>query len=1147
MNKTAIKNYTIWARRELIKAVSQKAMQYGIEEGRIQDASSGTINGKLLTETEKLQREALISKINHIDDKKTAYQQVMEEVAYTWFNRFTALRFMEVNDVLPSHIRVFTDNDNNFKPQILTEAINVDFSGINKQKIFALKDANDDEGLYKYLLIAQCNVLNEVLPGMFQKIEDYTELLFPDFILRGESVIAKMISDIPEEDFKDAVQIIGWMYQYYNSEPKDQVFADLKKNIKISKEKIPAATQLFTPDWIVRYMVENSLGRLWTEGHPDQSPKANWKYYLEEAEQTAEVKAELDKIKAEYAKITPEKIKCIDPCMGSGHILCYMFDVLMQIYQQYGYSDRDAVASIVQNNIYGLDIDERAAQLAYFAVTMKACQYDKRFLTRGLVPNVYEVKDSLNIDSGTIDYFANGDKELLHDIRIIVEELKLAKEYGSLTEVQPVNYDRLNARIEEIRKDSDLNRDATITQLLPLINEAKVLGQKYDVVVTNPPYMGSGGMNETLSDYVKDKYPDSKSDMFAIFIEKCCHYAKITGLIGMITQHSWMFIGSYEKLRNVLQNKALINMAHLGSRAFDEIGGEVVQTTSFVQLNKNISNYRGVYIKLLDYAGEKPKEEAFLRKSDLFVTNQGKFKKIPGSPIAYWVSDIVFDIFASSPITKYSHPAKGMMPGSGFLRMLWEVDAQNIATNVMSHSDSKKNQLKWYFYFKGGTFRRWYGNLEYVVDYQKDGANGSNNGDRNPTMYFKNNINWSKISTDRFSARSGQIGCLYDDAACQCEVFNSKDYNYILAFLNSNSAQNLLNIVSPTLNYSSGDICKLPLSMNENYRQTIDNFVTQNISLSKSDWDSFETSWDFKKHPLIQQISSIKTAFENWQTESENRFNQLKANEEELNRIFIEIYGLQDELSPEVDDKDVTVRKADLARDAKSFISYAVGCMFGRYSLDKEGLVYAGGDFDSSNYTTFAADKDAIIPICDDDSFEDDIVNRFVEFVSVVYGKETLEENLRFIADALGGNGPSRDVIRKYFITDFYKDHLKTYQKRPIYWLFDSGKNNGFKCLIYMHRYAKDTIARIRTDYVHTQQGAYAERIKELTGKVNGASGSDKIKLTKLLQETTGKAEELHKYEEKIHHLADQMIEIDLDDGVKKNYEIFQDVLAPLK
>lgn len=1153
MNKTAIKNFAVWARRELIEKVAQRALLYGIEEKKIEDADSDTINGKLLTPAEKKQRIALINKI-----EADGFNQIIEEVAYTWFNRFIALRFMEVNDYLPSHIRVFSNDSNEFKPQILSEAINIEFEGLDKNKVFAYKNANDDEGLYKYLIIAQCNALNSVLPGLFQKIEDYSELLFPDFILRDDSVLFHLVNDIDAADFEDAVQIIGWLYQYYNTEPKDQVFADLKKNIKLSKDRIPAATQLFTPDWIVRYMVENSLGRLWNEGHATQSPKAEWKYYMEEAEQTDDVKAQLAKIRSERTKITPEQIKCIDPCMGSGHILCYMFDVLMQIYQQYGYSDRDAVASIVQNNIYGLDIDERAAQLAYFAVMMKACQYDKRFLTRNIQPKVYEIHETWNIDKSTVAYFVNGDATLEKSVETLVEEFKFAKDYGSTITVSVSNFEALYNRIEQVKMENSLYAANAIETLLPVINAAFLLSQKYDAVITNPPYMSNSGMNNTLNSFIRKKFPDSKGDMSTVFMEKTLAITKNYGFMAMINIPVWMFINSYEKLRiKLLKNNTLINMVHNGRGIFGSDFGSV----AFVFANGYINDYKGTYSKLFFKQGSvdsvEQKEKWFLSKVNRYTSSQENFYKIPGFPIAYWITPNFLEDFQRPKMEEYSTVTNGMFTCNNnlFLRFWYEVSNIDIYFNCYSKESSLSDNRKWYPYNKGGEFRRWYGNQELIINFRHFGeevgkyrtANGQSGAFPGQKFYFQESLSWSFVSSAKFGIRYYPKGFVFDIAGSSIFVNEAYNRNYFLGLLASEVIFESLNIMNPTINFQAGDIRSLPVIISDKYKTHIINKVQQNISLSKSDWDSFETSWDFVKHPLIQKVSTIKTAFENWQTECDTRFNQLKENEEELNRIFIEIYGLQDELTPEVEDKDVTVRKADLTRDIKSFISYAVGCMLGRYSLDKEGLVYAGGEFDSSNYKSFAADKDAIIPICDDDGFADDIVSRFEDFVTIIYGKETLEENLRFIADALGGNGTSREVIRNYFINGFYKDHIQVYQKRPIYWLFDSGKNNGFKCLVYMHRYKKDTIARIRTDYVHERQGVYNSRLEELNRKINESSGAEKIKYTKLLQDIKSKADELHKYEEKIHHLADQMIEINLDDGVKHNYEIFKDVLAALK
>ena len=1156
MDKNAIKKFAVWARTELIARVSLKGVEYGITEDNIEDANADSVGGKVLTADEKKQRQALIAEIN---DK--GYKQVMEEVAYTWFNRFSALRFMEVNGYIPSHVRVFTDEENNFKPQIITEAIHLDLDGLDMEKVYELKDAEKTEELYKYLLIVQCNALNKILSGMFQKIADYTELLLPDNLLREGSVIQQMIELIPEDDWKDAVQIIGWLYQYYNSEKKDDVFAALKKNVKITKENIPAATQLFTPDWIVRYMVENSLGRLWLEGHPDvkeqllpteeeQSAYAagnrdpedtKWHYYLEEAEQEPEVQAQLAEIRKEYAALTPDQLKVIDPCSGSGHILAYMFDVLMKIYESYGYTTREAVASIVENNIYGLDIDDRATQLAYFAIMMKARQYDRRFFSRGIQPHVYAIVESNHVDKFAVDYFCNGDAKLTTAMDTIIKELHDAKEYGSILTVTPQDWSTLYDRFAEITEDINMSRETALRELLPLVQVAEALAQKYDVVVTNPPYMGSSGMSIKLSDYVKSDYPDSKSDLFAVFIERCGQMTKKNGCQAMITQHAWMFLASYENIRKKISKKAIINMAHLGARAFEEIGGEIVQTTSFVIGNTFLNNYLGTYCRLVDPTTQTGKEELFIKGKERYISNQLRFQKIPGEPIAYWISEQFANCYDNELLEKVAFSDGQILTGNNdkYLKLLWEVNAHDIEAR------------KWALHAKGGEFRRWYGNIDTVVKfdpitiqhYKRDKIARFPKDE----ILFRRGITWTLVSMNPlFGVRELGKNLTFNKAAATILFNDETIIDYVLGFLNSKVSQALLRIINPTMNNNIKDILNMPFIKDMNFYPQVKSLVQYNISISKQDWDAFETSWDFQKHPLLRKVSTIAEAFDQWQTECNDRFNQLKANEEKLNRIFIDIYGLQDELTPEVEDKDVTVRKADLGRDIRSFISYAVGCMFGRHSLDADGLVYAGGEWDNSKYSSFAADKDNIIPICDDEYFEDDIVGLFVEFVKTVYGVDTLDENLKFIADALGGKGQPKDVIRNYFLNDFYKDHCKIYQKRPIYWLFDSGKKNGFKALIYMHRYQPDTIARIRTDYVHEQQARYRTAIADLEQRMVNASTGERVKLNKKLNTLQAQDTEIRIYEEKIHHLADQMISIDLDDGVKKNYAIFDTVLKKL-
>lgn len=1176
MNKNQIQKFAVNARRELISRVKQRAYLYGVHEDTV-EPESASMNGRLLTPAELLERRTLVQQV-----KEKGFEQVVEEVAYTWFNRFCALRYMEVNNYLP--VRVFTDEEGAFHPQIMTEAVNLDMSTVDIEKVYEMVNADQKEDLFKYLLICQCNELNKVLPGMFQTIDDYTELLFPDNLLRQGSVIEQMVSMIDEDDWKDTIQIVGWLYQYYNSEPKDKVFADLKKNIKISKNNIPAATQLFTPDWIVRYMVENSLGRLWLEGHPSAELRSKWAYYLDEAEQTPEVQAQLGQIRADYRKLEPKDIKVIDPCMGSGHILAYMFDILMQIYLEYGYTEREAVRSILENNLYGLDIDDRAGQLAYFTVMMKARQYDRRFFTRGIQPHVYAIVESNHVDKYTLEYFCNDDAKLKKAMDAIIEELHDAKEYGSILTVTQQDWAALYHRFDEIAEDIDMSRDAALRQLLPLVQVAEALAQKYDAVVTNPPYMGSSGMGGKLSDYVKKNYPDSKSDLFACFIEHWNRMVTQYGYNCMVTMQSWMFLSSFEKMRvKLLQTKTITNLMHMENMVM----GIAFGTAVTVFQNNHVSDYKGTYnqIKLQDIENGIPKMFPIPQNRFAQISTDN-FSKIPGSPVAYWVSKAVLGCYKNKSIYDFANPCKGIDTGDNdvFLRLWHEVSGIKcfLPKGIPCCADDFL-RLKWFPYNKGGNYRRWYGNNEYVLNWEENGNKlrqfkGSNL--RNKDRYFEKGITWSTVTSGKSSFRFFTYGFLFDNGG-SC-LFADKHLLYIQGFLNSSVSQALLSI-QPTLNNQPGTIGSIPLLISPN-ENMVEDLVGQNIGLCKDDWDSFETSWDFQRHPLLNygisickglgngpnfptsniksdrsktsnklfeenapKAYTIDSAFRLWSESCDDRFAKLKANEEELNRIFIDIYGLQDELIPEVEDKDVTVRKAALGRDIRSLISYAVGCMFGRYSLDEPGLIYAGGEWDASKYKTFPADRDNIIPICDDAYFEDDMANRFEKWVETVFGAATLEENLQFIADALGGRGDAREVIRNYFINDFYADHLKVYQKRPIYWLFDSGKKNGFKALIYMHRYDQDTLARLRTDYVHEQQERYRTVISQTERSLVTAEGSTRVKLNKKLAKVKAQLDEASVFEEKVAHLADQRIAIDLDDGVKHNYALFPEILAKIK
>ena len=871
MNKNAIKKFATEARRELISRVSQRALKYGISDKEVGNPNDDSVGGHLLSSTEKKQRAALIAQI-----KEKGYEQVMEEVAYTWFNRFSALRFMEVNGYLPSHVRVFTDEENNFKPQIISEAIHLELDGLDMEKVYAYKEANDNDELYKYLLITQCNALNSVLPGMFQKIADYTELLFPDNLLREGSVIQQMIELIPEDDWKDAVQIIGWLYQYYNSEKKDDVFAALKKNVKITKENIPAATQLFTPDWIVRYMVENSLGRLWLEGHPDvkeqlipteeeQSAYAagnrdpedtKWHYYLEEAEQEPEVQAQLAEIRKEYAALTPDQLKVIDPCSGSGHILAYMFDVLMKIYESYGYTTREAVASIVENNLYGLDIDDRAAQLAYFAVMMKARQYDRRFFSRDIQPHVYAIAESNHVDSFALEYFCNGDAKLKKAMDTIISELHDAKEYGSILTATPQDWSALYDRFAEITEDINMSRETALRELLPLVQVAEALTQKYDAVVTNPPYMGSSGMSAKLTDFVKKNYSDSKSDLFAVFIEKCGQMAKRNGYQAMITQHAWMFLSSFEKLRTKLLSVDIVNMAHLGARAFEEIGGEVVQTTSFVIRKSHIVDYKGKYCRLIEPTSQQGKEDMFLSCENRYTADQSNFLKIPGSPVAYWVSEALIRSFIEKKIDMYGSTNNGFTTGDNerFLRVWSEVQYNKICFDAISRNYAQESQKRWFPYNKGGAFRKWYGNNEYILNWFDDGADVKAYGHlvpRSLKYQFMKSISWSKISSSVASFKVKDTGTMFDVAGLSLFPADNKNFYYLLALCNSSYAQKCLDFLSPTLNYETGHIASIPVIIDAIQHNVVDSLTIKCVQLSKTDWDSYETSWDFKRSPLV--------------------------------------------------------------------------------------------------------------------------------------------------------------------------------------------------------------------------------------------------------------------------------------------------------
>lgn len=1225
MDKTSIKNFAIWARNKLIADIGYKASLMGITEDGISEALSqstistefydiGTDKPFAISANQIKQRKRLVEVIRkkEVDtDYKTAYKYIIEEVAYTWFNRLIAIRFMEVNDYLPSRMRVLSSVSGKHEPDIVTNPFEaeLELGDDDKEKINTYKSDNNIDELFNLLFIKQCNALNTILPALFEKTDDYTELLLNLSVIDRDGVVYKLVTDIAEEDFNiekgGQVEIIGWLYQYYNSEPKAAAFA---KKGKISKEEIPAVTQLFTPDWIVRYMVENSLGRLWVEGHGNEEIKANWKYYLDEATQEVWVERQLTEIRKEYAKLSPENIKIIDPCVGSGHILVYAFDVLIQIYESAGYSTRDAAKYILEHNIYGLDIDDRAFQLAYFAIMMKARQYNRRILNGEYKPNIYSIKESNGINREHLNYLGSGCSEdernkALEQIVILLDTFKDAKEYGSILNVEEFDAELLEKFISQSEPDGQISMhtvgiEETIQELRQIIAVGKVLSEKYHTVVTNPPYAGTSNLSPKLNAYIKENYPDSKSDLFAVFIERCSEMTGENGYQAMITQHSWMFLSSFENLRKKMMQSEIINMAHLGARAFEEIGGEVVQVTAFVRCIEHIKGYRGTYCRLIEPTSQQGKEKMFLDGENRYITVQDKFKKIPGEPVTYWISKKVFDVFGSKDMSYIGSAKVGIGTGNTelFLKLWFEISFGRISFNKSSEDI---NKVIFVPINKGGNFRKWYGNFEYIINWENGGKNvreyRDENGKkasypRNIESQLKESLTWSDISTSIFSLRYSPEGFFFSDVGNSLFVNDRELIMYILGYCNSIVFNNLTSIINQTIHFKPGNMMHMPLIISETYRSRIDLLSRKNIDLSKSDWDSYETSWDFVTHPLIKPVLTennanrsqtlIADCYNAWVDECEARFNNLKANEEALNRIFIDIYGLQDELAADVADKDITVHrifdtKEDILESMKgsnyvrtkrdevvSLLSYAVGCMFGRYSLDVEGLAYAGGEWDDSEYISFKPDSDNIIPITDEEYLDDDIVTRLCTWLKVVYGESTIEANLDFIADALGGKGnTSREIIRNYFLNDFFKDHCSTYSvtgsgKRPIYWLFDAGKQNGFKALIYLHRYNADTIRNLRIDYLHLLQRIYESESKRMQSTIDSANSPREVALASKRKEKLQKQlKECHEYDEKIAHLALSRIELDLDDGVKVNYRKIQtdrdgkfyDVLADSK
>ena len=1192
MNKSSLKIFAIEARNELMEKMRTRLDILGITKKGIEKAKvvgrEIEINGSLYP---KESYNSLVRKY-----KQVGYEELIEESAYTWFNRLTALAFMEANGYIEEKM-IFNNGVKN-EPAIIDNYYEFEFFknlDVDLQKeLHNLRDENTPnsiEKLYSILMEEKCEDLSNIMPFMFKKKGTYSDILFPTGLLLENSLLVRIREEIGKEA---PIELIGWLYQFYNSEKKDEIFA---KKERISKENVPAVTQLFTPDWIVKYMVENSLGKLALESTGiNENLKNNWKYYIE---------SELDK---NSEKIKIENVKILDPAMGSGHILVYAFDLLFEMYENLGWSTKDSVLSILKNNLYGLEIDERAGQLASFALMMKAREKFTRLFSvlkreEAFKLNTLIIEESNNLSEKIKNKIKDNN---LNNLSKIIEDFEDAKEYGSILKLETIDRETLEKEFNLLKEsldneqgtlifnedELDINIEEDLELIESLIRQHITLVNQYETVVTNPPYMGGKGFSPKLKTYVEKNYKDTKSDLFAVFIERCNEFTKKNCYTSMITMQSWMFLSSFENLRkNIIEKTEIKSLNHLGTRAFSEIGGEVVSTVAWVIQKKNPKN-DGTYLRLVDYNNADLKEEEFFNKANYFQAKQKDFEKIPGSPIAYWVSDKVREIFENKLIGDLFPVKKGADTGNNdlFLKMWHEVNIKKSGLTLSIEKDKKEFDGKWVPYNKGGEFRKWYGNLEYFINWENDGYELKNSKAnlRSPQLYFRDGITWNALSSSKTSARIS-ANSIFDSAGSS--MFPQKEeIGYYLAFMNSKIVDYLLKILNPTLNYGAGTISNLPDTNIKKYKEIINDRSHENIDISKEEWDSRETSWDFEKLSLVDG-KDLRTAFENYCSHWRDNFVQLHKNEEELNRLFIEIYELQDEMDEKVSFDDITILKKEAkiveidnskAREfssesekylydrgvslefnkdelVKQFLSYAIGCIMGRYSTNKPGLIMANsddvlelssnkflvkdanGDIRQEVKTEFLPDEFGILPITAEKDFSNDIVERVKEFVKFVYGEESLKDNLNFIAEALGNkdNRNPEEILRTYFITAFYKDHLQRYQNRPIYWLMNSGKKNAFSCLFYMHRYEPLTVARVRADYLIHYQEMLENKRKFIERQLydEDISAKEKKNVEKELKDLDILLKELREYANEVKHIAEQKITLDLDDGVNVNYE----------
>ncbi|GEM49169.1 BREX-1 system adenine-specific DNA-methyltransferase PglX [Deinococcus cellulosilyticus] len=1174
MNRTKIKNFATLARKELHEQTEARLQGFGITRKGIETAKDITgglvIGGKTvnLSSQEKAQYQDLIKHV-----AQHGFEATVTEIAYTWFNRLSALRYMEVNGLMD---HVLSSSTSGAYPDLLEHADTLiaggEFDGISVQDLEewrGLNLPNTEEFIYRRLLGARIRQLAKGLPSIFDSGEKpHLELFMPPNLLHTDSLLRKLVSDIPEEDWRD-IEVIGWLYQFYISDKKDQVIG---AKSKVKAEDIPAATQLFTPHWIVRYMVENSLGRLWLEHHPESQLRTVMPYFLENPEQPLDVRNEV---------LTPQELKVLDPACGSGHILVYAFDLLFEIYREQGYPERDIPKMILEHNLYGLDIDERAAQLASFALVMKAAQKNRRILRNPPEVNVLQVKPTRFSPlfgaqaparpavQGALGFGSAPEKDqslfsgAINPVnwQPLLYAFKDADNLGSLiTPPEDVNYPLLHEQVQRLEQERGLGSDL-LPELKHYLKQADILRFKYHAVVANPPYMGNRNLNDTVKSYLESNFKEAKADLFSSFILKCCSLTSIKGHLGFTTPYVWMFISSYENLRNVLlTTKTITTLVQLEYNSSFE--NARVPVCVFTIKNMKTPNYKGSYIKLSDFYGfdiqglktlEAVKDESC---SYRYKITAEELLSIPGSPIAYWLSKKMIDVFSSSErISNLSETKKGMGIGNNdrFVREWFEISEHTMFINCQTRIENIESKKKWFPYNNGGDFRKWYGNNETLVNWYNDGEEAKENATRKNNgghwsrylvslnFFFLPSVTWSAITSGKFSSRASRGGALFSSAG-MC-LFGDRRHE-VMALLNSNVGQAFLNALSPTLNFGAGEIGRVPFVYHQSFN--LSNLIDSAIHISKTDWDNFETSWDFQTHPLLRSSHPrIKDAFSEWEKLSSDAFYELKRLEEENNRYWIDAYGLQDELTPEVPEEQITIRKADLGRDVKSLLSYAVGCMMGRYSLDTPGLVHAGQPFDPGKHQKFPADADAILPVTTEAYFQDDLVTRFQEFLKVAYGPDRLSENLEFVADALGrkGNESALQTIRRYFVTEFASDHIQTYKKRPIYWLFTSGKRRAFNAFVYLHRYTPDTLARLRTDYVLELQTRLDAQLSLAEAEAASSSGAQKRNAETRIKNLKLDIEEVRAYQLKVQQYADQRIALDLDDGVAYNYTRFKGIV----